>query len=122
MGKSGEDHILVIEHFLREYQDVSGTYMKGFKCYFGETNEIGHMAVSMLAWNADRSERQGLVDTRKEGHTGKVSSWAVKVSETELPACDKYYNTLVRNMVEGTDRSFTRTKCFNWTLDQEAAN
>ena len=54
--------------------------------------------------------------------TGKVSSWAVKVSENELPACDKCYNALVRNMAEGTDRSDTCTKCFNWTLDQEAAN
>ena len=49
MGKSGEDHTPVIEHFLREHQDL----MKGFKCYFGETNDIGHMAVSMLTWNAD---------------------------------------------------------------------
>ena len=118
MGKSGEDHTPVVEHFLREYQEL----MKGFKCYFGETNEIGRMAVSMLTWNADRPERQFLADTRKEGHTGKVSSWAVKVSENELPACDKCYNALVRNMIEGTDRSYTCTACFNWTLDQEAAN
>jgi len=66
--------------------------MKGFKCYFGETNEVGRMAVSMLTWNVDRPERQGLTDTRKEGHTGKVSSWVVKVSENELPACDKCYS------------------------------
>ena len=81
--------------------------MKGFKCYFGETNEIGRMAVSMLTWNADRSERQFLAITRKEGHTGRVSSRAVKVSENELPACDKCYNALVRNMIEGTDCSYT---------------
>ena len=118
MGKSGEDHTPVIEHFLGEYQDL----MKGFKCYFGKTNDIGRMAVSMLTWNADRPERQSLGNTRKEGHTGKVSSWAVTVPENELPACDKCYNTLVRNMVEGTDRSVKCTKCFNWTLDQEAAN
>ena len=47
MSKSGEDHTPVIEHFLREYQEL----MKGFKCYFGKTNEIGRMAVSMLTWN-----------------------------------------------------------------------
>ena len=40
----------------------------------------------------------------------------------KLPACDKRYNMLVRNMVEGTNRSNTCTKCFNWTLDEEAAN
>ena len=57
--------------------------MKGFKYYFGETNEIGRMAVSMLTWNADRPERQFVTDTRKEGHTGRVSSWALKVSENE---------------------------------------
>ena len=46
----------------------------------------------------------------------------MKVSEKELPACDKCYNMFVRNMVEGTKRSNTCTNCFNWTLDEEAAN
>ena len=118
MGKSGEDHTPVIEHFVREYQD----HMKGFKCYFGGTNDIGDMTVSMLTWNDNRPERQAISNTRKQGHHGKVSSWAAKVSEKELPACDRCYNMLVRNMVEGYNRSNTCTNCFNWTLDEEAAN
>ena len=120
MGKSSEDHTPVIEHYFTECQKL----MKGFDCYFGDTNKIERMAVGMLMWNADRPERQMINNTRKEGTYGKVSGWSAPVSEEKFPSCDKCYKRLVQEMIQGEEGSGTGTvdsctNCFNWTLDQD---
>jgi len=119
MGKSGEDHTPIIEHYLKEAQKL----MKGFPCYFGDdTNAIGRLAVGMLAWNADRPERQMASCTRKEGIWGLVSMWAARVSKDKFPACDKCYRRRLRQMMScvGTEEdSLTCEQCFDWTLDPE---
>jgi len=125
MGKSGEDHTPVIEHYLKEYTKL----MKGFDCYFGESNDVRRMAVGMLCWNADRPERQMIGETRKEGDFGKVTGYAVKVDEDLFPACHACYRSLVRTMIgadeEGSDTGHPpactgEKNCFNWTLDPNA--
>ena len=80
------------------------------------------MAVSMLAWNADRPERQMIGNTRKEGTYGKISGWAAKVSQEKLPACHQCYARLLREMIpdlEGNAHSSPPPcrQCFNWEID-----
>ena len=123
MGKSGEDHTKVIEHYINECQSL----MKGFDVYFGETNEIGRMAVSMLTWNADRPERQMISNTKKEGTYGLVSGWAVNVSEEKFPSCVRCHRRRVLDMIGGTEEeegggeaSCSQCgECLDWTLDPD---
>lgn len=118
MGKSSEDHTPVIERYLEEYIGL----MKGFKCYFGASNDIRRMAVSMLAWNADRPERQMISNTRKEGTYGKISGWAANVSQEKFPACHQCYARLLREMIPGLQSNEDLSsppcrQCFNWELN-----
>jgi hypothetical protein len=117
MGKSSEDHTPVIEHYLQECREL----MEGFDCYFGETNKIERMALGMVTWNADRPERQMILNTLKEGTYGLVSGWAVKVSEEKFPDCIKCYRKRVLEMIGDTevDEEDSCTQCFNWTLDPD---
>ena len=50
--------------------------MKGFLTYFGVTNEIQFMSVGFLFHSSDRSERQFITNTRKEGHFKKCTNYA----------------------------------------------
>ena len=126
IGKSGKevDHSPVVTHYVEECQRL----MKGFDCYFGDTNEIGRMAVGMLTWNADRPERQSISNTRQEGHYGKVTGWAAKVSEEKFPACLGCHRRRVIEMLGGTEDEEEEhaphrcDKCLDWTLDKNVGN
>ena len=96
MGKSGSDHMAVIDYYLEEMKQLRA----GFKCYMGKTNTIEHIALDMIAWNADRPERQMLQATRKEGTYGKVSGYAVKPNEDKLPSCPTCYEKLINEMMD----------------------
>ena len=120
IGRSGADvdHRKVIKHYLEEYQRL----VKGFDVYFGETNEIGRMAVNMLFWSADRPERQMIGSTMKEGIYGKVSGWAVNISEDKFPSCLRCYRARFRQMIglgDADGDSCKCDKCLDWTLDPD---
>lgn len=132
IGKSGDDHTDIINHYIKECSEL----MAGFDCYFGDRNEIGRVAVGMITYHADRPERQMATGTRKEGAFGKISGWAVDVSgefEDKFPACDRCYRKRVLEMIGGTETDSVTSEaesaeentntdhcseCFNWKLDQ----
>lgn len=115
MGKSSEDHTPVREFYLEEMM----TLMKGFKCYHGEVNKIINVAFGNVTIHADRPERHEWLNTRKEGTYGKVSGYAVNISEERFPACRQCYRNHVLDMLGNTNqqRSYCRGHCLNWTLD-----
>lgn len=117
MGKSSEDHTPVIEHYLEQVQEVA----LGFECYSGHSNEVRRVAFGMLNYNADRPERQGILNTRKEGTWGKISGWTACVSEQKFPACGGCYRRTLRRMSGNDSGGDTECspckKCFNWSLD-----
>ena len=114
MGKSGEDHTPVTEHFMKEANEL----MEGFDFYSGKSNKIERMALGMLTWNADRPERQALTHTRKEGTYGKVSGWAVKVSEEFLPACVDCYKHLIESSLgNASGEARVCIRCLNWSFE-----
>jgi len=119
MGKSGSDHTKVINHYLREIKQLQ----TGFKCYMGATNTIEHVALDMIAWSADRPERQMLQGTRKEGTYGKVSGYAVNPDEVHLPSCpDCYWKLICENvypeeMTDGVHSEEICQKCQNWSFE-----
>jgi len=113
MGKSSEDHTPVTEHFMREASEL----MTGFDYFDGESNMFKRMALGVLVWAADRPERQTLTHTRKEGTYGKVSGWAVNVSEAHLPACRSCFIALVKDMLNGTSNPRQCNKCCNWSFE-----
>ena len=120
LGKSGKevDHRPVIEHYIKECQEL----MKGFDCYFGDSNTIGRMALAMLTWNADRPERQMITNTKQEGHHGKITGWSAKVSEKKFPACNACHRRRVLEML-GAEKddlaSCQCDQCLDWTLDPD---
>ena len=61
--KNDGGHEEVINHYLRKINDL----MNSFECYFGGTNEIGRLAVGMIAWVADCPESQNINAKQKEG-------------------------------------------------------
>ena len=126
MGKSGKDvdHTPVIQHCMEECQRP----MRGFDCCFGDTNDIGWMAIGMLSWSADRPERQSISDARQEGLCGLVTGWAVKVSEEKFPACRRCHRRRVLEMIGGAedeeeeDARCQCDQCLDWTLDPDERN
>ena len=49
MGKSGEDHTPVIDYYMREARELQ----RGFRCYFGNSNDIRYVAFGLLLHSAD---------------------------------------------------------------------
>ena len=117
MGKGTEDHTEVIEYYLDEINRLR----EGFQCYFGATNSIERFAIAMIVWNADRPERQMIQHTRKEGIYGKVSGWAVNVSEEKLPSCLACYKRLIEKMKGSSEDEGNNVescpRCCNWSFD-----
>ena len=123
IGKSCQDHTAVIEHFYREFEEISN----GFDCYLSDTNEIRRVAFGLLYHSADRPERQSVMHTMGEGHFGKVTGWAAPIS-AKLPACENCYKHIVSNLMnveslkdsdnlkDGDLSRRTCTKCFCWDL------
>ena len=125
IGKSGENHTPVIEHYLKEAKKL----LLGFDYYHGETNVIRRMALGLVCWNADRPERHMIGETRQEGHWGKVTGYCVKLDQAQFAACDDCHRRLVASMIggeEGSDEGLDASqdhacsKCFNWTLDPKS--
>ena len=118
IGKSDADHSEVIDHYLEEADKL----MKGFDCYFGATNKIERVALGLLCWSADRPEQQSITHTRKEGHYGKVTGWAVNVSQEFLPACKRCYKSLIKSMIGVNEDEVQEAngsqcnKCCNWSF------
>ena len=120
IGKSGKevDHRPVIEHYIKECIEL----MKGFDCYFGESNTIGRMAVGMLLWSADRPERQMINNIKIGGNYGKISGWSALVSEQYFPACMDCHKRRVGEMLGVSmddEASYQCDKCLDWTLDPD---
>ena len=95
-GKSSDDHAPIIAKHLAQANEL----MSGFPCYFGETNEIGRMAVGMIAWLADRPKRQAVTFARKEGHWGLVLGFATGILEELLPASLQIRNVVALTVAE----------------------
>ena len=49
IGKSDANHSEVINHYMHQAEEL----MKGFDCYFGNSNKIERVALAMLCWSAD---------------------------------------------------------------------
>ena len=115
MGKSSEDHTPVIDYYMREARELQ----RGFRCYFGNSNDIRYVAFGLLLHSADRPERQGLGHTRKEGYYGKITNYAHCVSTLSFPACKECYKDQLFIILG--QKSFQRNcqKCQNWTINPE---
>jgi len=119
MGRHDADHTPVIEHYMKE----AARLIKGSNYYCSHSNKLERISFPILCWNADRPECQSLTNTRKEGTYGKVSQWAVNVSEDRLPACRQCYLSMVTKLTGGSggvgrNGNIERqcTKCANWSL------
>ena len=118
MGQGGTDHTKVVEHYMKECQDL----MKGFPCYFGDTNTLGRMAIGHLYSSADRPERQEIGHTMKEGTYGKVSGWSAPIDEEFLPACTECHKQRLKEIQGQTapsSRPKTCDKCADWTFKED---
>ena len=56
IGKSGQDHTAVVDHFYNEIKELE----KGFQCYYTIDNNVRHVAFSLLYHSADHPERHSI--------------------------------------------------------------
>ena len=116
MGKSGQDHTEVINHFYKQLDELE----EGFKCYFAHDNTIRDVAFSLLYHSADRPERHSILNILSEGLFGKVINYSVSISTEKLPACTECYKHLVDRLNNNKDIPKRKcTKCFCWDIDPE---
>ena len=121
MGRSGEDHSEVIEHYYQEAIKLRC----GFKCYLGKSNVIVDMGLGLLCHIADRPERKEVQHSRKEGAYGKVTNFAVCIDDKKLPACNRCFGILLRDAL-GLDgqtnirnENHTCSQCLCWTINEK---
>ena len=115
MGQGGTDHTKVVEHYMKECQEL----MQGFQCYFGNTNTLGRMAIGHLYSSADRPETQEMSHTMKEGTYGKVSGWSAPIDEEFLPACAQCHQRRLKEILyqqAPPRQSKMCGLCANWTF------
>lgn len=113
IGKSGQDHTAVVEHFHNEIKELE----KGFQCYYTSDNNIRHVAFSLLYHSADRPERQSILNTLGEGIYGKVTNYAMEIDPKKFPACKDCYKRLISNLKENTNERRECNNCFCWNID-----
>ena len=114
IGNSSSDHAPIIEHFLKEANELK----KGFECYFGCSNTMERVAFGMICYNADRPENQSTNNTRQEGKFGRVLGWSVN-PRAHFPSCIECFKSLVSNMLDGNNNEDNLNKCgdcCNFTL------
>lgn len=113
IGKSGQDHTAVVDHFYNEIKELE----KGFQCYYTSDNNIRHVAFSLLYHSADRPERQSILNTLGEGTYGKVTNYAMEINPTKFPACKDCYKRLISNLKENTNERRECNNCFCWNIN-----
>jgi hypothetical protein len=52
IGKSGQDHTAVVDHFYNEIKELE----TGFQCYYTSDNNIRHVAFSLFSWPSREAE------------------------------------------------------------------
>ena len=115
MGKSSDDHTPVIDNYMREARELQ----RGFRCYFGDTNDIRYVAFGLLLHSADRPERQALGHTRKEGYYGKITNYAHCVSTRLFPACLDCYRDQLSIILGEKSAQRNCQKCQAWAINPE---
>ena len=113
IGKSGQDHSAVVEHFHNEINELE----KGFQCYYASDNNIRQVAFSLLYHSADRPERHGILNTLDEGVYGKVTNYSMEIDNKKFPACKDCYKRLISNLKENTNERRECNNCFCWNID-----
>lgn len=122
IGKSGNDHTDVINHYHNEIKEM----MNGFRIFCRKTNTLRWISLGLLYTSADRPERQAILNVLKEGTFGKVSLYSAPIVTTKLPPCKKCYMQLIDKVALG-ERDFgssseTCDKCFGWDIDPKDKN
>ena len=96
MGRSDLDHTPIIKRVMNEVHAA----MNGFECFDGSNDSFQRVAFGMIAWNADRPERQSLTGQRKEGLNGLVNGWAAAPNQKIFASCIKCYIRLMKEATE----------------------
>lgn len=112
MGRSDLDHAPIIKHFMEEVLIA----MNGFECYDGSNDKFQRVAFGMIAWNADRPERQSITGQRKEGLNGLVNGWATAPDQTKFPSCPKCYIRLMEATEDNPVSPCEDGRCCNFVF------
>ena len=113
IGKKGQDHTDVIDHYMKEAEELK----KGFDCYFACSNRIERMACGLMYWSSDRPERQSIMQTLGEGTYGIVTGYSVEVCDEKLPACKECFLRIIRNVNNSKCEPHHCKRCFCWNID-----
>jgi len=116
IGRSGQDHTPVINHFIKQLNDLK----IGFEWYNGSSNKVERVAFDMIAWSADRPERQAILGNRKEGTFGRVMGYAANPCGESFASCPTCYHKLIISIfkVEFTHEKSACGVCDDFTFNE----
>ena len=84
VGKSSNDHQLVIDYYLREIDQL----MNGVSLFDLKSGNYVNVQMGLLAYIADRPERHAILNQTDGGLFGKRTLWCAHIDHKHLPYCD----------------------------------
>jgi len=117
IGRSDQDHTPVINHFIKQLNELK----TGFYWYNGNSNKMERVAFDMIAWSADRPERQMILGNRKEGTFGRVQGFAANPSTETFPSCPDCYVKRLQSIfkTELTSEGTICSECNDFTFNED---
>ena len=117
IGRSDQDHTPVINHFIKQLNELK----TGFYWYNGNSNKMERVAFDMIAYSADRPERQSLLGNRKEGTFGRAQGFAANPSTETFPSCLDCYVQHLKSIFkqEFISEGTTCSKCNDFTFNED---
>ena len=113
IGKSKDNHDEVIDYYMRELVVIQQSKSR----YCGEVDSFVDTSFGLLAYIADRPERDSILKTSQGGTYGKRSRHAGAVTNSKLPSCASCNSHLLRqcNTIGDIIRRECNS-CCNWNF------
>ena len=114
MGLSKHDHSPVLDYYFNELKDIQA----GVRQYDGLRGRMINTSFDLLAYAADRKERDSVVWTLALGTYGKRFGWSGVIDKTKLPFCHSCQACMVHHIHTNNWNAFNNCNtCMQWDVN-----
>lgn len=118
IGRTGQDHNKVIDYYLNELKQIRCGKLR---YHGGDLKEMIYSAFDLIAYIADRPERDSIMQTLHLGTFGKRSLHSGKVDAKVFPSCDNCFKKLLLQAQDPSETSvFNCQQCCNWDVGTDS--